>query len=109
MKITVTRHIVKITAILFLAVVVFPFSACKKKNLKAVEVAIEDVDRHYYPVIQGEILPVNYDIENISEDPLVIQEIQTSCGCLIPYDDLPIIILPNKKAYDAASFIYFQF
>lgn len=58
---------------------------------------ITDPDRHYYPVIQGEILPITYEIENISDHPLVVQEIQTSCGCLIPFDDLPIMVLPNKK------------
>lgn len=71
--------------------------ACKEKSLKEANVLIEDMDRHYYPVIQGEVLPIDYEIENISETPLVIQEIQTSCGCLVPYDDLPIMVLPNKK------------
>lgn len=78
-------------------VVVLTFPSCKEKNLKEADVAIQDVDRHYYPVIQGEILPINYEIENISDIPLVIQEIQTSCGCLVPFDDLPIMVLPNKK------------
>ena len=77
--------------------VALPFSSCKDKNLKEADVAIEDIERHYYPVIQGEILPINYEIENVGEVPLVIQEIQTSCGCLIPFDDLPIMVLPNKK------------
>ena len=84
-------------AFVLLLAVAFVFSACKKKNLKEANVAIVDVDRHYYPVIQGEILPINYDIENTSDVTLVIQEIQTSCGCLVPFDDLPIMVLPGKK------------
>lgn len=71
--------------------------ACKQKELEPTEVVINDPYRHYYPVIQGETLPVIYELENISETPLVIQEIQTSCGCIIPRDDLPIMILPGKK------------
>ncbi|MCH5215057.1 MAG: DUF1573 domain-containing protein [Muribaculaceae bacterium] len=72
-------------------------AGCKDKELRPAEVIIEDPYRHYYPVIQGETLPVVYEIENISEEPLVIQEVQTSCGCLIPADDLPIVVLPGKK------------
>lgn len=90
------RQWAKAAAILSLMAVALPFYSCKDKNLKHAEVAIEDVNRHYYPVIQGEILPINYEIENVSDIPLVIQEIQTSCGCLIPFDDLPIMVLPNK-------------
>lgn len=91
------RKSFKAAAVFSLAAVALAFSACKPKNLKEAEVAIQDVDRHYYPVIQGEILPINYEIENVSDIPLVIQEIQTSCGCLVPFDDLPIMVLPNKK------------
>lgn len=71
-------------------------AGCEKKLAPAV-VEIVDPLRHYYPVIQGEILGISYEIENISEEPLVIQEIQTTCGCLIPTDDLPIIVLPKKR------------
>lgn len=74
-----------------------PFFACKDKRLKQADVEIVDMDRHYYPVIQGEILPVTYEIKNDSKVPLVVQEIQTSCGCLIPFDDLPIMVLPGRS------------
>lgn len=82
------------------------FVSCNKKELKEADVVITDPDRHYYPVIQGQYLPVHYEIENISDEPLVIQEIQTSCGCLFSQDELPVIVLPNKKntiklAYDS--------
>lgn len=94
---TVNAKILKAAAVFSLTVVALVFYSCKDKKLKEADVVIEDPYRHYYPVIQGETLPINYEIENISEEPLVIQEIQTSCGCLIPFDDLPIIVLPNKK------------
>ena len=72
------------------------FGACERE-LKPVEVEIIDPKRHYYPVIQGELLGITYDIENLSNDPLFIKEIQTTCGCVINEDKLPIVILPNQK------------
>ena len=69
--------------------------ACEKK-LTPVEVDIVDPKRHYYPVIQGELLGITYDIENLSDDPLFIKEIQTTCGCMVVQDKLPIVILPKQ-------------
>lgn len=89
---------IKAASILFVMAVALPLSSCTEKDLEEADVVITDPkNRHYYPVIQGEILPIDYEIENVSDEPLVIQEIQTSCGCLIPYDDLPIMVLPKKK------------
>lgn len=69
---------------------------CEKK-LELVDVEIEDPIRHYYPVIQGELLGISYEIENLSDKPLFIQEIQTTCGCFFTNDQLPIVIPPKKK------------
>lgn len=68
---------------------------CEKK-LEPVDVEIVDPIRHYYPVVQGELLGVTYDVENLSDKPLFIQEIQTTCGCVIANDELPIVILPKQ-------------
>ena len=70
--------------------------ACEKK-LELVDVDIEDPIRHYYPIIQGELLGVTYEIENLSDHPLFIQEIQTTCGCFFVSDQLPIVIPANQK------------
>ena len=86
------RSIFKFFAFLILC---FCFFSCEKK-LKPVEVEITDPYRHYYPVIQGELLGITYDIENTSDHPLFIQEIQTTCGCMFSEDKLPIVILPNQ-------------
>lgn len=90
------KHINKKLRFLIIAGVSTMLWSCDKE-LKPVEVEIIDPVRHYYPVVQGEQMPITYEIENISKDPLVIQEIQTTCGCIIPSDELPIVILPNKK------------
>ena len=75
--------------------VIVALSACEKK-LEPVDVEITDPHRHYYPVIQGELLGITYDIENTSDHPLFIQEIQTTCGCMFAEDKLPIVILPKQ-------------
>lgn len=70
-------------------------SSCERK-LEPVDVEITDMHRHYYPVIQGELLGITYDIENTSDHPLFIREIQTTCGCMFSEDKLPIVILPKQ-------------
>ncbi len=88
--------------ILILSVAVFcvvaSLPSCKKKvNMTTIEV--EDQDRHYYPILQGEELDLNYGVTNLGDDPLIIKEIQTSCGCMVVNDNLPIVIMPHKKGY----------
>lgn len=70
--------------------------ACQKQ-LKPATVIVIDPVRHYYPVIQGEKMSVEFEMENTSDNPLFIQEIQTSCGCIVPRSDLPVVILPHKN------------
>lgn len=82
-------------AIIFLTTA-FIFIACDKQ-LKLVDAEFVDPERHYYPVIQGEQLKIDYEIENNSDEPLFIQEVQTTCGCIAPLDDLPVVVLPGKR------------
>lgn len=77
---------------------IFCFIGCEKE-LKPAKVIVVDPVRHYYPVIQGEMMGVTYELENISDNPLFIQEVQTTCGCLVPSDDLPIVVLPHKSGF----------
>lgn len=59
------------------------FSSCKQK-IGWTTVSVADSVRHYYPIIAGDILNLSYEIENTGEEPLIIREIQPSCGCIIP-------------------------
>jgi len=79
------------------------FVACDK-HLKPASVIVVDPVRHYYPVIQGEMMNLSYEIENVSDNPLFIQEMQTTCGCVISRDDLPIVVLPHKVGYIRLTF-----
>lgn len=85
----------RLTLYAICGVVICLLAACDKQ-LQPAEVEIIDPVRHYYPVVQGEPLAITYEIENISKEPLVIQEVQTTCGCLVPQDLLPLVVLPNK-------------
>lgn len=89
--------------LLFFVLSLLFFAACEKR-LKPATVIIVDPVRHYYPVVQGEIMRVSYAIENVSENPLFIREIQTSCGCLTQNNELPIVILPHKQGYINVDF-----
>ena len=82
-------------SLMFAAILVVTASC--EKQLEDVEADFLDPDRHYYPVIQGEQLRIDYEVENNSETPLFIQEVQTTCGCIVPLDDLPIVVLPGKR------------
>ena len=89
--------------LLFFVLSLLFFAACEKR-LKPATVIIVDPVRHYYPVVQGEIMRVSYAIENVSENPLFIREVQTSCGCLTQNNELPIVILPHKQGYINVDF-----
>lgn len=74
-------------------------TACYEKELEPADIHIIDPVRHYYPVMQGEIMGVTFEMENLSDNPLFIKEVQTTCGCVVSRDDLPIIVLPHKHGF----------
>ena len=69
--------------------------SCRKK-VEPTKVTVEDPDRHYYPLLQGEELVLVYNIKNEGPSPLVIGDIQPSCGC-INLDQTSNIILPDQE------------
>lgn len=84
-----------------LKVVVLPlvyavFSGCNAE-LKPTTISVNDSIRHYYPIMAGKILSLNYEITNTGEEPLVISEIQSTCGC-ISTDESRIVIPEGKQA-----------
>lgn len=60
-------------------------------ELKPTSVSINDTIRHYYPIMTGEILTLSYEIENTGKEPLVISEIQSTCGCIATDDKRKVI------------------
>jgi len=92
-----------INKVIVIGISVFCFMSCDKQ-LKPASVILVDPVRHYYPVLQGEMMNVSYEIENTSDNPLFIQELQTTCGCVVSKDELPIVILPHKVGYIHLTF-----
>ncbi len=86
----------------FIASMCFLYSC--EKQLKPASFILVDPVRHYYPVIQGEMMSISYELENTSDNPLFIQEVQTTCGCLVPRDELPIVVLPHKIGFIDLTF-----
>lgn len=93
-----------IIVILLCGMFAMSFSSCKKK-VNPTTVEVEDQDRHYYPIQQGQDLDLNYGILNTGNDPLVITEVQPSCGCMIVDKKSPQVILPHKRVMFTLSII----
>ena len=55
---------------------------------------IKDSVRHYYPIKQGQQLDIMFTITNTGDAPLIISEMQPSCGCII-LDKSSHIIIPE--------------
>lgn len=73
-------------------------SACNIKNKKTT-LSVIDPDRHYYPILQGQELDIQYEIQNTGNEPLFIHDIQASCGC-IEINKSSLTILPvNGKGF----------
>ena len=58
------------------------FTGCRTE-IKPTSVDIQHPVRHYYPIPSGDELSVIYQLKNTGKHPLVISEIQTSCGCIV--------------------------
>jgi hypothetical protein len=73
-----------ILILLFFAAILFSCNL-RKPNLDSVkrtDMEIVDTVRHYYPILRGSELNVSYKIYNRGQDPLIIYDVQASCGCI---------------------------
>ncbi|SDS14290.1 Protein of unknown function [Polaribacter sp. KT25b] len=89
----------------------------RKPDIDKVEktkMEIEDPERHYYPILRGSEISTTYKIYNRGNAPLIIYDVQASCGCIaldfpsnsIGKDDFGFITLD----YDSAKNIgYVEF
>ena len=100
---TYKQIILQSKKVMMFIVLVCCMCACDKK-LRPAGVIVVDPVRHYYPVIQGEMMNISYEFENTSDNPLFIQEVQTTCGCLVPRSELPIVVLPHKIGFINLTF-----
>lgn len=78
-------------SILFFGIILF--SSCNLEDKKTT-LEVVDPDRHYYPVLRGQMLDIVYEVQNTGEYPLFIKDIQTSCGCVL-IDESSFKVLPS--------------
>lgn len=84
------------TAIIMLCAML-SLGSCSKK-VEMTRIIVEDSIRHYYPLVQGTDLVMQWRIANVGETPLVITDIQPSCGCLIKDSEDNNVIPPGKES-----------
>jgi len=83
-------------SILLFLICLLGFFSCSKK-VGPTTVKVEDSIRHYYPMVLGDNLELDYKVTNTGVFPLVITDIQPSCGCIIEDKKNEKIILPRKS------------
>ena len=72
------------------------FTGCRKE-VRPTSMTIKDSVRHYYPIKQGQQLDIMFTITNTGDAPLIISEMQPSCGCII-LDKSSHIIIPKTES-----------
>lgn len=75
-----------------------------KKQIQPTTLEIKDPDRHYYPILQGQELDLVFQVTNTGKNPLVIQDIQPSCGCIVEKGKFRNIIPPEGKENIALTY-----
>lgn len=63
-------------------------------HVEPTSISVVDSVRHYYPVVSGRTLNVNFVVENTGQEPLVLSEIHPSCGCIIAQEDYSKRVIP---------------
>lgn len=51
-------------------------------KVRKTKMEIVDPERHYYPILRGSELSTAYKIYNRGNEPLIIYDVQASCGCI---------------------------
>lgn len=69
------------TYTLLFVTILFLWSGCSTE-LKKTSIRISDPIRHYYPVLAGDKVTIDYEITNTGEYPLIISDVQSTCGCI---------------------------
>ena len=60
-------------------------------NVTRTKMEIVDPERHYYPLLRNSVLTTSYKFYNRGNAPLIIYDVQASCGCIeIDYPDSSI-------------------
>lgn len=75
------------------------FAAACRKVVQPTAIEIKDPVRHYRPIMQGQELEIVFPVTNTGENPLVILDIQSSCGCIVVERKSHVIVPPERTEY----------
>ena len=64
------------------SLLVVMLSSCNR-GLSTTSLEIEDPERLYYPIVQGEKQNIVVKITNTGKSPLIIEHVLPSCGCVL--------------------------
>ena len=67
------------------------------KEMDLTTMIIQDSIRHYHPLVQGTDLIMRYRIANIGDEPLVLTDVQPSCGGIVEDPQTNNIIPPGQE------------
>lgn len=70
-------------------------TGCRQK-LEYTTVELKDPVRHYYPILRGQELTIIGKLTNTGEKPLVVQDVQPSCGCIVTDFKGAVMIPPGQ-------------
>ena len=96
-------HIAYIITILPLMALLGITASCTKK-LPMTTIVVQDSIRHYYPLVQGTDLTILWRVANTGQAPLVLTDVQPSCGCVVMDKKDELVIPPGKDV--VLRFIY---
>ena len=88
-------HIAYIIVILPLMALLGITTSCTKK-LPMTTIAVQDSIRHYYPLAQGTDLTILWRVANTGQTPLVLTDVQPSCGCVVMDMKKDVVIPPGN-------------
>lgn len=81
----------------FVVVVLQLLFSCRDISKEKTTMEVEDNDRHYYPVLAGQLKDISYTLKNTGKNPLMITDIITSCGCLNVEGGIGMFTIPPGK------------
>lgn len=87
----------KYTRLILFTCSLLVLTGCMNVLDKKTSVEVEDNDRHYYPILAGQKKDIAFRLKNNGENPLMITDIITSCGCLKINADEKTFSIPVGK------------
>ena len=68
-----------------------------RKLVGPTNVTVIDNNRHYVPILQGEILRMFWLVRNDGPHPLVIEQVQPACSAITLVSTVPDVIIPGDS------------